>query len=216
MVPRPGRRSRQESANTRAAILRAAEAVFARDGLAGARTAAIAQKAGVNKAMLYYYFKSKEALYEAVIEEHFSEFSRQSVALLTQPGPADDILLRYVGLHFDWMCLHHGSACLYHQVMTSGAPLARQLVKRHFITRSQAIGALIERGMKEGVFRKADVFQTAISLIALIVFYFTAAPTVQLLGFKNAYTPAGLAQRRRELLTFVRHSIFTHPIPSAT
>ena len=59
------------SAETRAAILAAAEEEFARAGLAGARTDAIAAQAGVNKALLYYYFDSKEALYAAVVEDHF-------------------------------------------------------------------------------------------------------------------------------------------------
>ena len=48
-------------------------------GLAGARAEAIAAAAGVNKALLYYYFKSKESLYEAVVEDHFAEFNRQAL-----------------------------------------------------------------------------------------------------------------------------------------
>lgn len=76
-------RGRQErSAETRTAILGAAERVFAKSGLAGARIDAIAAAAGVNKALLYYYFKSKEDLYETVVENHFSEFNRQALEVL--------------------------------------------------------------------------------------------------------------------------------------
>ena len=57
---------------SRAAILKAAVREFAREGVAGARTDAIARSAGVNKALLYYYFKDKEALYQAVLDEVFS------------------------------------------------------------------------------------------------------------------------------------------------
>src|SRR5579884_1995375 len=59
---------------TRAIILRSAEHIFAERGLAGARIDAIAAAAGVNKALIYYYFKSKDALFLAVIEEHLKEF----------------------------------------------------------------------------------------------------------------------------------------------
>ena len=62
---RMGTRGRPEQ--SRAAILKAAVREFAQEGVAGARTDAIAQSAGVNKALLYYYFKDKEALYDAVL-----------------------------------------------------------------------------------------------------------------------------------------------------
>ena len=66
-------------AGARAAILAAAGRIFARSGLEGARTDAIARSAGVNKAMLYYYFRSKDLLYLAVLEEHFVEFHRRAM-----------------------------------------------------------------------------------------------------------------------------------------
>src|SRR5215831_16286335 len=66
---RLGTRGKPEQ--SRAAILKAAVREFAREGVAGARTDAIARSAGVNKALLYYYFKDKEALYQAVLDEVF-------------------------------------------------------------------------------------------------------------------------------------------------
>src|ERR1700677_1975385 len=54
---------------TRKIILRAAIREFSEHGLAGARTDAIAESAKVNKALLYYYFKSKSGLYAAALEE---------------------------------------------------------------------------------------------------------------------------------------------------
>src|ERR1700726_2892018 len=68
--PRLGTRGRPEE--SRAAILKAAVTEFAEHGIAGARTDAIARAAHVNKALLYYYFEDKEALYEAVLDQVFS------------------------------------------------------------------------------------------------------------------------------------------------
>src|SRR5580658_9360209 len=104
------------SKETRAAILSAAGKIFAKSGLAGARTDSIAAAAGVNKALLYYYFESKEALYQAVIEEHFHEFNQRALEVLTAPGSARDALLRYVNLHIDFISRRHQSAPLFHQV----------------------------------------------------------------------------------------------------
>src|ERR1700693_4630091 len=114
------RRQGRQGAETRTAILAAAGRVFAQSGLAGARTDAIAAAAGVNKALLYYYFKSKEALYEAVVEDHFREFNRQALEVLNAKGPARAVLLRYVSLHFDFISASHQSAPLFQQVMMTG------------------------------------------------------------------------------------------------
>src|SRR5579862_6684588 len=97
----------RDSAETKAVILKAAERIYAENGLAGARTDAIASAAGVNKALLYYYFKSKEGLYEAVVEDHFREFNREALEVLNATGPARTVLLRYVRLHFDFMSASH-------------------------------------------------------------------------------------------------------------
>lgn len=205
------RRPQKRSAETRAAILAAAGDAFARSGLAGARTDAIATAAGINKAMLYYYFKSKERLYEAVIEDHFEDFNRRALELLASPGSARTILLRYVGLHFDFITSRHRYACIYQQMMmTGGRPLER-LVRRYFLPRSQALDRVLERGMRAGEFRRADLRHTAISIVALIVFYFSASQVLQLLGQANAYDGANLKKRKREVLDFIRHGLFLDP-----
>src|ERR1700755_3624086 len=69
-LPRMGSRGQPEE--SRAAILHAAAKEFAAHGIAGARTDAIAREARVNKALLYYYFKDKETLYGAVLDNAFS------------------------------------------------------------------------------------------------------------------------------------------------
>jgi TetR/AcrR family transcriptional regulator len=204
-------RRRDGHAQTRAAIQRAAEGVFAQAGLAGARMDVIAAKAGVNKALLYYYFKSKEKLYEAVLEDHFNEFNRQALEVLASPGSAREVLLRYVGLHFDFISARRRHAPLFQQFVSAGGRLSKTLVKKYFTPRTEAVNALLERGMREGEFRRADRFHAAISLVALIVFYFSAAPVLEMLGHTDAYGAANLARRKQEVLDFIRHGLFLDP-----
>ena len=206
-----GTSKRDSGARTRAAILAAAERVFARSGLAGARTDLIAAQAGVNKALLYYYFKSKEKLYQAVLEEHFQEFNRQALAVLEGPGSAADVLLRYVSLHLDFISARHRHAPLFQQFIGTCGRSSARLVRKYFTPRSRAVGRLLERGMREGQFRRTDPFHTAISIVALIVFYFSAAPVLQMLGHSGAYTEANLQRRKAEVLAFIRHALFRHP-----
>ena len=194
-----------------AAILASAERVFARDGLAGARTDSIAAEAGVNKALLYYYFKSKDRLYEAVVEEHFREFNRQALGLLRSPGPAGEVLLRYVSLHFDFISARLQSAPLFQQFMMNGGRKVKLLVSKYFKPRSDAVGKLLERGMRAGEFRRMDRFHTSVSIVSIIVFYFSAAQMLQLLGHSDAYSTKNLKLRKAEILDFIRHAVFANP-----
>ena len=67
-APTPSRTQAERADQTRARILDAAIREFSENGLAGARTEQIAEAAGVNKALLYYYFQGKESLYDAALE----------------------------------------------------------------------------------------------------------------------------------------------------
>ncbi len=192
----------------RAAILSAAGRMFARDGLAGARTDEIAAKAGVNKAMLYYYFKSKDHLYEAVIEDHVSEFNRKALEVLHARGSSRTVLLRYVNLHFDFISARRRHAPLFQQLMMKGGQPLERLLRKHFIPRSRALQRLLERGMREGEFRRTDPFHAAISIVGLVVFYFSAAPVLQVLGRADPYSKVQLKRRKQEVLEFIRHGLF--------
>lgn len=202
-----GARSRE----TRTAILAAASEIFAKKGLAGARTDSIAAAAGINKAMLYYYFKSKEGLYEAVVEDQFAEFNNQAIQVLSAPGSARAALLSYVNLHFDFISERHQSASLFQQMAMNRQAFLKRLIRKYFAARGQALGDVIARGVRNREFRKVDPFQTSISIIALIVFYFSSAPVLNVLGHAEAYSPRNLAHRKREVLDFIRHGLFTDP-----
>src|SRR5262245_56383771 len=95
--------TRGQPEQSRSAILKAAVREFAREGVAGARTDAIARSAGVNKALLYYYFKDKEALYQAVLDEVFSGARSVIQNALSQELPPRQRLAAYVYAHFDYI-----------------------------------------------------------------------------------------------------------------
>src|SRR3954471_12309209 len=100
---------------SRAAILKAAVREFAREGVAGARTDAIARSARVNKALLYYYFKDKESLYDAVLDEVFSGVRAAVHEALQQPLPPRERLAVYISTHFDYIA----SNAPYHRIVNA-------------------------------------------------------------------------------------------------
>ncbi|HVS73297.1 MAG TPA: TetR/AcrR family transcriptional regulator [Phycisphaerae bacterium] len=209
---RPTPTQDQRSARTRAAILAAAEAEFAAEGLSGARTDAIARTAGVNKAMLYYHFESKQALYEAVIDDHFREFNRQAMAVLESDGPAGRVLMQYVAMHFDFISSRHRYASLYQHLMMGGGGFMEKIVRRYFAPRAQAVDRLLARGQRTGQFRRTHRAHTSISIAALIVFYFSASKVMELLHQgADPYSKENLRLRKEEVMRFIQFALFTHP-----
>src|ERR1700756_5786944 len=95
--------SRGQPEESRAAILEAAAAEFAELGIAGARTDSIAREAHVNKALLYYYFKDKETLYGAVLDEAFSGLKDSVFRVLDADMPPREKILAYAGTYFDFI-----------------------------------------------------------------------------------------------------------------
>jgi len=105
-VAAPGpRRSRRRGARrdgqTEQRIIDAAHLVFVRRGTAGARMQEIARAAGVNQALLHYYFRSKEQLAEAAFARAASQFMPAVIAVMAGSGELEDKVARVVALEFD-------------------------------------------------------------------------------------------------------------------
>src|ERR1051325_10376835 len=131
MNPRPktlGTRNQPEQ--TKAAILQAALVEFANVGVAGARTDAIAQAAGVNKALLYYYFKDKETLYGATLESVFAGLAARLQAVLDSELRPKEKLLAFVAAYFDTIVAHPLYPRLVQQeMMRAGAGLSPHILR---------------------------------------------------------------------------------------
>jgi TetR/AcrR family transcriptional regulator len=206
------RRSRpHDSGATRQAILQAAERIFADEGLEGARTDAIAAAAGVNKALLYYYFRSKEELYREVLEGYVANFNRKALEALSSEGSARSVLLRYINLQFDFIGAHRHHGPLFQRMLMADEKTWVRLAREHGLPRMKALLKVIERGMRAGELRRMDSFHLAISLVSLITFYFSSASVLRAVSGEDPYTKANVGRRKKEVLKFVRYAIFTDP-----
>jgi TetR/AcrR family transcriptional regulator len=208
-VPRAAKQ--RDSVATRAAILKAAERIYAESGLAGARTDAIAAAAGVNKALLYYYFKSKEGLYQAVIGSQLREFGQQAEKLLTAEGPAGPVLLRYMGYHFDFIGTHPHYPRIFQRMMMEGDRTLPRIIREYSLPLMKVMVALLERGIKSGEFRRLDPEHTLVSIAGLTGHYFNIAPAIRLMAGEDPYSRKNLARRKAEVLKFIRYALFRNP-----
>ena len=189
-------------------IVLAAERIFAERGLAGARTDEIARAARVNKALLYYYFGSKENLHRFVLASLFSQ-----LLLAVEWAPAAGSLprqqlLAYVNGYFDFVSSHPNYPRLVQrEVMNSGKHLA-WIVDHYFRPLHHRLSQAIEAGIAAGEFRRVDAHQTVLTIIAMTVFYFAAAPVLSQIWGRDALRPQAVAARRRAILDFLEHGLF--------
>lgn len=201
----------ERGVETRAAILAAAEHVFADGGLEGARMEAIAAEAGVNKALLYYYFRSKEELYAAILEGHLQDFSQRALEILASDRSARSTLLEYMTLHFDFLSQRPYFPRLIQRLMTTAEQPARRLFQEYSAPVYRKLVHVIERGVRAGELRPVDSHHTVYSLVALTVFYFSAAPVVKSVSRKDPFEPANVRRRKDEVLRFIRYGLFREP-----
>ena len=207
--------TRAQPEQSRAAILKAAVHEIAREGVAGARTDAIARSAGVNKALLYYYFKDKEGLYQAVLDEVFSGVRVAIEKALSQDLLPRERLKAYVGAHFDYIASNPLYPRIVHAefLRASRSPAGMQrIAKEYFRPIFTRLPALLEEGIRAGEFRKVNVIHFIPSMVSVIVFYFiTAAPIMNVVTGANLLSSELIAERRTAVLDFITSALFQSP-----
>jgi len=208
--PRLGSRGKPEE--SRAAILQAAVREFAREGIAGARTDAIARQAKVNKALLYYYFKDKEALHSAVLDTVFGGLTLAVDEVLNRPMSPADKILAYVAAHYDYIASHP----LYPRIVQSemmragqgGSSQLERIVGQYFRPLFGKVSEVLQQGIAAKQFRPVDPLNFIPSMIAVITFYFTSAPVMRVMTGSDPMSPERIAKRRAAVLDFISSALF--------
>jgi TetR/AcrR family transcriptional regulator len=213
MNPRPkslGTRNQPEQ--TKAAILKAALVEFANMGLAGARTDAIANAAGVNKALLYYYFRDKETLYGATLESVFAPLSEKLQAVLGGPGDPPERVIGFAATYFDTIAANPlYPRLVQHEMMRAGSGLSphiQRIVEKYQRPTYSKLVRVFDEGIRTGLFRKVDVLQFLPSMVAIIVFYFSSTPMLRAIMPGDPLSPERVAARREAVLDFISAALF--------
>ncbi len=208
-VPAPRARNAEQS---REAILKAALREFAQEGLAGARTDEIARAAGVNKALLYYYFQGKEGLYGAVLDFIFTGLREQVIPILDSNLNAGEKIVRYVSAYFDYLAQSPFLPRLVQlEMMRAGrnpSPHLRKLVNRHFRPLFERVVRTFREGIASGEFRPVDPVQFLPSIVGMCVHYFISAPVVRIFLNADPLLPEHIAARKAAVLDVVAAALF--------
>ena len=198
----------EKNRNTEQNIKEAAKLVFVAKGMAGARMQEIADKAGINKALLHYYFRSKQKLFEAVFTEILSKLIPDISELLISELPLFDKIRKFTQHYIDTIRENPLiPVFILHELNREPEGLARTF--KSMGVRPQNFVDEINKEIEKGAIIPIDPLQLIVNLLSMCVFPIIAQPIMQHLIFEEngeAYS-AFLEQRKKEVPEFIINSI---------
>jgi AcrR family transcriptional regulator len=169
---------------TRQNILKAALQEFAQLGLAGARVDKIAQRAKVNKQVLYYHFGNKEDLFRATLASVYDHPFPSDMLSLSKPIISPSVEMRSLisRLFKHFRNIEDGTALIGHENRYHGkhlTPALRKAIRRSVAPIIESIRVVLKQGQREGVFAQdISADHLYLTMVAMSMFYFTHAYTL--------------------------------------
>ena len=197
---------RSKAGRTRARILAAAEARFARRGFAETRLEDVAEEVGVKRAALFYHFASKRELFLAVVEGAFGDLLSRIEEILTEPAPLPRRIDAAVETWVDAVASRPTLARLILRQAADAEPDQPGLL----FPRAAQFLALAKRLLEEGVSSgelqpiRPDAFHVIAAAVGTTVFYVAALRSLLPEEPFDPLAPAELAAHKRDVVRTVR------------
>ncbi|HUT52000.1 MAG TPA: helix-turn-helix domain-containing protein [bacterium] len=203
-LPRPA--APAYAAGPRTEILHSARSLFAEKGFEGASTQEIADRAGVNKRLVFYYFNNKEELYLAALEDFFGKVEKFLDNFCVTPDDLDDPWLSLIRFsdNFIYFASRYEEPIriLMREIMNRGKLLpllTERYIKPIFTAGENYLGNLV--GARSGNGR--EVQHLLLSFGGANLLYFMVAPLLERLWEVDPTSKEALEERKRELRRFI-------------
>ncbi|VTU37949.1 Nicotinate degradation protein S [Variovorax sp. PBS-H4] len=188
------------------AILDSARDEFAQRGLAGARMDSIAERAGLNKRLIYYYFGSKDDLFLAVLERTYANIRDAEQQLHLDEVEPVEAIRRLVSFTWHYYLEHPEFITLLNsENLHRAAHLKRSgRIQEMNSPLVQLLDGVLERGRREKLFRSGiDPVQLYISIAAICYFYLSNNDTLSAIFGRDLRAPKAMAQRLSHMTDLV-------------
>lgn len=189
-------------------ILQAAREVFQRKGLYGARMQEIADAAGINKALLHYYFRNKDKLFDAIFNDVFQSFIPRALSILEGAEPPEAKIRAFAGHYIDLLREHpYLPMFIINEVFQNPERIVRLRDVLRRVSNSNLIGQL-QQAASEGRARTVAPEHLIVNLLSLCIFPFLARPIIMTaFGFDDAAFQRFLEERKTIIPEFMIHSL---------
>lgn len=180
-------RPKVDDPEARAKIAAAAEELFAARGFDGTAIRDIAGKAGVNGAMIHYYFGNKEGLYRALLEGAASRVRALLIETTGGSGSTRERLARFVDAYAAYMLSQPNLARILYREMLTGAKHIKQIAQQYAATNYAMLRTMISDGVERGELRPVDAELAPISLMGMVVIFQFLRPIISVALGKTEY-----------------------------
>ncbi len=185
-------------------ILEAAKGIFYKKGLGGARMAEIAEEAGINKAMLHYYFSSKEQLFETVFEEAFHKIIPSIISVLNSEKPIREKIEEIADFYITTLSANPQlPVFVLNAIQYDPERFLGKFMKNKQMSPQAFMGKLMQQfqqEIQEGKLPPVDPRHLIINLIGLSVFPFMMKPMLKIMMNMDDESFHDLMESRRELI----------------
>jgi TetR/AcrR family transcriptional regulator len=203
---------RGDAERTRRRVLSVARSEFAAKGFAGARVDEIAEKAKINKQVIYYHFGNKDDLFKATLELCYEEISQQNAeyAATAPTVPPREAMKDFIGHMFDRVARHSEVIDL---IMDENRYKGRHLTNKKLVGASDDpiiahIQKILDEGIRSGVFVPGtDAAQLFLDVISLCIYYFSHVFTVSAVMDRDLAAPRAVRERRTHIVELVLAAI---------
>lgn len=190
------------------AILEAAKRIFSIKGMEGTRMQEIADEAGINKALLHYYYRSKQLLFEAVFKSAFSLLAPQLNTALNSDASLFDKIKDFSKNYISFVTKHPYLPNFIIQELNRNPEFLVQLIATKEFPSFEKFKKQVQENIDAGIIRQIHTEQLFINLLSLSVFPFIAAPLLKgLLDIDNEHYKQLIESRKTEVATFIINSI---------
>ncbi|MHB1104867.1 MAG: TetR/AcrR family transcriptional regulator [Lutibacter sp.] len=189
-------------------ILNAAKEIFERKGMAAARMQEIADEAGINKAMLHYYYRSKQLLFEAVFKSAFSMLAPQLNEIINADTSIFEKIRNFSSNYISFVIKHPYLPNFIIQELNRNPDFVKKLVAEKNFPNISKFKQQVNEKVAEGIIRPITAEQLFINIISLNIFPFIGAPL--LTGFINVNEEAYkqlMEERKTEVADFIINAI---------
>jgi len=201
--------SEQEKQKTEDKIMQAAKDIFVKKGKSGARMQEIADKAGINKSLLHYYYRSKDKLFGAVFQFAFSRFAPNLFEAIDKSDDIFEVIEIFISKYLDIINKNPFIPMfILNEVNKKDTGLVVRILKNSGMN-IEVFENLVDKGIKNKKIKKVNPKNLLINILALCVFPYIGRPLTEVMIFSNDKDEYDefLEGRKKEVTELIINSI---------
>ena len=194
--------------NTENNILEAAKVVFQTKGMDGTRMQEIADKAKINKAMLHYYYRNKQLLFEAVFKNAFSLLAPQLNAILNDDSSVEDKIRNFTSDYISFVSKHPYLPNFVIQEINRNPEFILKIKNNLAFPNLDKFKKQVDLEIDRGILKPVNGEQLFINILSLSIFPFIASPLIRaFMNIDNEAFKQIIDDRKTEVADFIINSI---------